>query len=313
MSTTPQLESAILESTSDAANLRPMQFGRRIAPYLFVLPILVISGCFIYYCIGFSVFASFTDWDGISAEMNFIGVKNFVDLFQDATFWTATRNNLVFLVATVTVQASVGLLLAVILKEKLPGSNFFKAAFFLPIAMTPVIIAAIFRILLDANFGSLNRTLNDLGLGFLAHPWLADPQWALVSVIVVNIFQWTGFSMVIYYSGLMSIPDDLYEAAKLDGANFWQTLFSVTIPSLRPTTNVLIILGIVGSLKTFDIVMLLTGGGPGRSTEFLNTFLYKTGFEQFNGGYSAAIGVMILVLAGALSVVQMKISAARAK
>ncbi len=313
MSTTPQLESAILESTSDAANLRPMQFGRRIAPYLFVLPILVISGCFIYYCIGFSVFASFTDWDGISAEMNFIGVKNFVDLFQDATFWTATRNNLVFLVATVTVQAGVGLLLAVILKEKLPGSNFFKAAFFLPIAMTPVIIAAIFRILLDANFGSLNRTLNDLGLGFLAHPWLADPQWALVSVIVVNIFQWTGFSMVIYYSGLMSIPDDLYEAAKLDGANFWQTLFSVTIPSLRPTTNVLIILGIVGSLKTFDIVMLLTGGGPGRSTEFLNTFLYKTGFEQFNGGYSAAIGVMILVLAGALSVVQMKISAARAK
>lgn len=312
MTTTPTLQRTAL-SASEELKRRPAKIGRRLTPYLYVLPILVISGCFIYYCIGFSVFASFTDWDGIGAEMNFIGVKNFVELFQDQTFWTATRNNLVFLVATVTVQAGVGLLLAVVLKEKLPGSNFFKAAFFLPIAMTPVIIAAIFRILLDANFGSLNTTLNDLGLGFMAQAWLGDPQWALVSVIVVNIFQWMGFSRVIYFSGLMSIPEELYEAATLDGANFWQTLFRVTIPSLRPTTNVLIILGIVGSLKTFDIVMLLTGGGPGRSTEFLNTFLYKTGFEQFNGGYSAAIGVMILILAVALSVVQMKISAARAK
>lgn len=312
MTTTPSLQRTRL-SASEEPQRRPANIGRRLTPYLYVLPILVISGCFIYYCIGFSLFASFTDWDGIGAEMNFIGVKNFVELFQDQTFWTATRNNLVFLIATVTVQAGVGLLLAVVLKEKLPGSNFFKAAFFLPIAMTPVIIAAIFRILLDANFGSLNTTLNDLGLGFMAQAWLGDPQWALVSVIVVNIFQWMGFSMVIYFSGLMSIPEELYEAAKLDGANFWQTLFRVTIPSLRPTTNVLIILGIVGSLKTFDIVMLLTGGGPGRSTEFLNTFLYKTGFEQFNGGYSAAIGVMILILAVALSVVQMKISAARAK
>lgn len=313
MTTTPSLQRTRLPASEELKGRPPARIGRRLTPYLYVLPILVISGCFIYYCIGFSLFASFTDWDGIGAEMNFIGVENFVELFQDQTFWTATRNNLVFLVATVTVQAGVGLLLAVVLKEKLPGSNFFKAAFFLPIAMTPVIIAAIFRILLDANFGSLNTTLNDLGLGFMAQAWLGDPQWALVSVIVVNIFQWMGFSMVIYFSGLMSIPDELYEAAKLDGANFWQTLFRVTIPSLRPTTNVLIILGIVGSLKTFDIVMLLTGGGPGRSTEFLNTFLYKTGFEQFNGGYSAAIGVMILILAVALSVVQMKISAARAK
>jgi raffinose/stachyose/melibiose transport system permease protein len=282
-----------------------------VRPYLYLLPLLVLSGLFIYYCIGFTVVASFTDWDGLSTDMNFVGFDNFAKLLSSETFWVATRNNLVFLVATVAVQAGIGLFLAVLLKERIPGRGFFKAAFFLPIAMTPVIVAAIFRILLDANFGSLNETLRQIGLGALAQPWLGDPQWALVSIIGVNIFQWMGFSMVIYYAGLMSIPDEIYEAAKLDGAGFWQTLFRITIPSLSGTTNVLIILGIVGSLKTFDIVMLLTGGGPGRSTEFLNTYLYKTGFEQFNGGGSAAIGVMILIFAVILSLVQAKLSNAR--
>jgi raffinose/stachyose/melibiose transport system permease protein len=282
-------------------------------PYLYLLPILALSGAFIYYCIGFSVYASLTDWDGLSPDMNFIGLGNFEKLLNDDTFWIAARNNLIFLVATVAIQAILGLLLAVILKEKLPGSAFFKAAFFLPIAMTPVIIAAIFRIMLDANFGNVNETLRDVGLGSLAQPWLSDPHWALVSIIGVNIFEWMGFSMVIYYAGLMSIPDEIYEAARMDGAGWWQTLFKITIPSLRGTTSALIVLGIVGSLKTFDIVMLLTGGGPGRSTEFLNTYLYKSGFQQFNGGYSAAIGVMVLAFAVVLSVTQLKISSLRDK
>ncbi|WEV65019.1 sugar ABC transporter permease [Bifidobacterium sp. ESL0764] len=278
-------------------------------PYLFILPLVVLSGFFIYYCIGFTVGTSFTDWDGLSHEMNFIGLKNYAKLLAPgAIFWTALKNNLIFLVVTVLVQAGLGLVIAVILKERLPGSNFFKAVFFMPIAMAPVIIAAIFRIIMDPNVGAINETLRFLHLDFLAQQWLGNPTIALYSICAINIFEWMGFSMIIYYAGLMSIPNDIYEAAKLDGCGFWNTLFRVTIPMLSGTTNTLIVLGIIGSLKTFDIVIQTTGGGPGRSTEFLNTYLYKVGIQQFNGGLSAAIGVMVLIIAVVLSIIQMAFS-----
>lgn len=281
---------------------------KHLQSYAYLAPILVVSGVFIYYCIGFTAYASFTDWDGISEVMNFVGLKNYIELFKSPRFWLSIKNNLIFMVATVVIQAALGMIIAVILKEKLRGSNGFKALFFLPISMAPVIIAAIFRIILDPNVGSLNQGLNKIGLGFLAQTWLGDPKWALISIIAVNIFQWMGFSMITYYAGLMSIPDEVYEAADMDGASFWQKFFRVTVPMLKGTTTVLFVLGIVGSLKTFDIVMLLTRGGPGYSTEFLNTYLYKTGIEQFNGGLSAAIGVMVLVIAFVLSIIQLKVS-----
>lgn len=231
----------------------------KLRPYLFIAPLVILSGVFIYYCIGF----------------------------------------------TVVIQAGLGLLLAVILKERLRGSSFFKAIFFMPIAMAPVIIAAIFRIIMDPNVGAINEALRFLHLDFLAQSWLGDPHIALYSICAINIFEWMGFSMIIYYAGLMSISDDIYEAAKIDGCGFWNTLFRITIPNLSGTTNTLILLGIVGSLKTFDIVIQTTGGGPGRSTEFLNTYLYKAGVQQFNGGLSAAVGVMVLIIAVMLSLIQL--------
>jgi raffinose/stachyose/melibiose transport system permease protein len=280
----------------------------RIIPYLYVFPIVVLSLLIIYYCIGFTLASSFTDWDGMSRSMRFIGLDNYIKLFQDRTFFTALRNNLIFFVGTIFPQAALGLLLAVLLKQKLPGSNIFKAIFFLPISMAPAIIAAIFRIILNPTLGELNNFLRFLHLDFLAVAWLGDPRFALLSIIVVNIFQWMGFSMITYYASLVALPDDVYEAAIVDGAGFWRTLFSITIPMLKSTTNVLIILGIVGSLKTFDIVMLLTKGGPGRSTAFLNTYLYENALNNFKGGYAASIGVMILFIALVMSCLQIMLS-----
>lgn len=296
-------------ATTGSGTVSSKSWRARIVPYLYVLPLLIVSGAFIYYCIGFTVVTSFMDWDGISSDMEFAGLKNFIKLLRPGSvFWTALKNNLIFMVVTVVVQAALGLILAVILKEKLPGSGIFKAIFFMPIAMAPVIIASIFRLIMDPNVGALNQALKAMHLDFLALQWLADPKVALFSICAVNIFEWMGFSMIIYYAGLMSIPDDVYEAAKIDGAGFWNTLFRITIPMLNSTTNTLILLGIVGSLKTFDIVIQLTGGGPGRSTEFLNTYLYKVGIQEFNGGLSSAIGVMILIIAVILSLVQMAIN-----
>lgn len=277
------------------------------AAYLFILPLILLSFVMIYYCIIRTVMTSFTDWNGMTDTMNFVGLKNYAKLVKDKTFWTAVVNNIIFFFGTVFVQAAVGFLLAVLLKKKLPGSNVFKAIYFMPIAMATSITTAIFKIIMDPTNGSLNNFLRAIHLDMFAVSWLGDKRYALLSVIIVNIFQWMGFSMITYYAGLMALPDDVYEAAQIDGAGFWRTTVSVTFPMLKGTTNVLLILGIVGSLKTFDIVKLLTAGGPGRSTTVLNTYLYEKAFKDFNAGGAAAIGVAILIIAMIMSFLQIKL------
>lgn len=274
--------------------------------YLYILPMIVLSFVLVYYCIIDTVVVSFTDWDGMTDVFHFVALKNYIKMFKDHVFWTSVVNNLIFFMGTVFIQALLGFVLAVLLKKKLPGSNVFKAIYFMPIAMATSIITAIFRIIMDPTNGALNQFLRAIHLNGFAVNWLGDPKIALVSVIIVNIFQWMGFSMITYYAGLMSLPDDVYEAAKIDGAGFWRTTFSVTLPMLKGTTNVLIILGIVGSLKTFDIVKLLTGGGPGRSTTVMNTYLYEKAFKDFNAGGAASIGVAILIIAMVMSFLQVK-------
>ena len=274
--------------------------------YLYILPMIVLSFVLVYYCIIDTVVVSFTDWDGMTDVFHFVALKNYIKMFKDHVFWTSVVNNLIFFVGTVFIQALLGFVLAVLLKKKLPGSNVFKAIYFMPIAMATSIITAIFRIIMDPTNGALNQFLRAIDLNGFAVNWLGDPKIGLVSVIIVNIFQWMGFSMITYYAGLMSLPDDVYEAAKIDGAGFWRTTFSVTLPMLKGTTNVLIILGIVGSLKTFDIVKLLTGGGPGRSTTVMNTYLYEKAFKDFNAGGAASIGVAILIIAMVMSFLQVK-------
>ena len=274
--------------------------------YLYILPMIVLSFVLVYYCIIDTVVVSFTDWDGMTDVFHFVALKNYIKMFKDHVFWTSVVNNLIFFVGTVFIQALLGFVLAVLLKKKLPGSNVFKAIYFMPIAMATSIITAIFRIIMDPTNGALNQFLRAIHLNGFAVNWLGDPKIALVSVIIVNIFQWMRFSMITYYAGLMSLPDDVYEAAKIDGAGFWRTTFSVTLPMLKGTTNVLIILGIVGSLKTFDIVKLLTGGGPGRSTTVMNTYLYEKAFKDFNAGGAASIGVAILIIAMVMSFLQVK-------
>jgi raffinose/stachyose/melibiose transport system permease protein len=278
----------------------------RLAPYLYVLPIVALSGIVLYFSIGFTFYASLTDWNGLS-RMNFVGLANYVELLGDRTFWIALTNTLIFLVATITIQAVIGLVVAVIAKERLPGSTFFKALFFLPIAMAPAIIATVFRYLLEANYGTLNETLRAAGL--LGQndsiQWLGA-DLGIWSMVIINVFQWMGFSMLIYYAALMAVPDDIYEAAALDGAGWWRELVSITIPAVRGTTNVLIVLGIVGALKTFDIVWLTTGGGPGTSNHFLSTFLYQERSDR-QAGYASAIGVVILIAAFVLSMIQLRL------
>jgi raffinose/stachyose/melibiose transport system permease protein len=282
-------------------------FGGRWAPYLYVAPVVILSGALLYFSIGFAAFASLTEWNGLR-RMEFVAFDNYVQLFQDRTFYIALMNTIKFMVATVALNCVLGLLIAVIAKEKLPGSNFFKAVFFLPIAMAPAIIATVFKYMFEANYGSVNETLRAMGL--LGQDdviqWLGA-DLGVWTIVIINTFSWMGFSMMVYFAGLMSIPEEINEAASIDGAGWWRRLFSITIPSLSGTTAVLVTLGIVGALKTFDLVWLTTQGGPGVSTQFLATFLY-TERQGREAGYSSAIGIVLLVIAFALSLVQIRLS-----
>lgn len=275
--------------------------------YIYISPLILLSFLLVYYCIINTVVISFTDWNGMSDSMNFIGLKNYSIMLKDKVFWKAVANNIVFFFGTVFVQGIIGFILAVLLKRKLPGTSIFKAIYFMPIAMATSIITAIFKIILDPTNGVLNNFLRAINLDMFAVSWLGDKRYALLAIIIVNVFQWMGFSMITYYAGLMSLPDDVYEAAKIDGAGFWRTTFSIIFPMVKGTTNVLLILGIVGSLKTFDIVKLLTAGGPGRSTTVLNTYLYEKAFNDFNAGGAASIGVAILIIAMVMACLQIKL------
>ena len=282
-------------------------FGGRWVPYLYVAPVVILSGALLYFSIGFAAFASLTEWNGLR-RMDFVAFDNYVQLFQDRTFYIALMNTIKFMVATVALNCVLGLLVAVIAKEKLPGSNFFKAVFFLPNAMAPAIIATVFKYMFEANYGSVNETLRAMGLlgqGDVIQ-WLGA-DLGVWTIVIINTFSWMGFSMMVYFAGLMSIPDEINEAASIDGAGWWRRLFSITIPSLSGTTAVLVTLGIVGALKTFDLVWLTTQGGPGVSTQFLATFLY-TERQGREAGYSSAIGIVLLVIAFALSLIQIRLS-----
>lgn len=279
----------------------------RWSTYLYILPIVILSGVMLYYSIGYTIYLSFQDWNGLDPEKTFVGLDNYKTLFSDHVFYKALTNNLLFFLITVGIQAALGLFLAVLLRNMGRSKAFFKSLFFLPVIMAPSIITAVFRIILDANVGSLNITLHTLHLGFLAQIWLGDPIFALGSVIGVNIFEWMGFSMMMYYAGVLAIPDEIYEAATIDGSGFWNTLLRITVPMLNGTTSTLIVLGIVGSLKTFDIVYLLTNSGPGISTAVLSTYLYKSSLEQFHFGLASAIGVVVLIVALLLSMIQLKL------
>ena len=278
--------------------------------YAFLFPILVLMGLFVVYGLFFVINISFYKWDGVDLEtMAFRGLRNYALLFSDSTFLLSILNAGIFLVVTVSIQMFLGLMAALLLRPRLWGHRFFKALFYIPVALSTTVIATTFAAFYEPNFGVLNSFFQGpvgqfFGLTGWARSWLGDPNTALGAIIFANIFQWMGAQMVFYISGLTTISDEIFEAAQIDGAGFWQTLRKVVWPSLWPTHTTVIILGMVGSIKTFDIVWLLTQGGPANATQFPATLLYQAVAQNFQAGYGASISVVMIALCIGLSAVQ---------
>lgn len=245
----------------------------------------------------YSFYFSLTDWNGFNFEYNFVGLDNFTRIFTDPLFGNAIKNTLIWIVAALTLPTLGGLLLALALQEKVRGARLYKSLFYLPICLSLAVVGQIWIWIYQPRWGLLNVTLNSIGLEDLSRAWLARPETALGAVIVAWTWQQVGLAMVIFLAGLTSIPRDLTEAASIDGANYRQTLRYVVIPLLLPSTIIVVALAVINSLKSFDIVYIMTGGGPFHSSDTLAIFMYNESFKKYYMGYGSAIAVVLFLIA----------------
>ncbi len=243
----------------------------------------------------------FTDWNvNFFNEINFTGIDNFKLLFSESIFWMSIRNSFYFAFVTTLAQNFLGFILAVILTGKMKLRNFYRSVFFLPSTLSTMVVAIVFISIFDPGKGIINETLRFVGLGAAAKPWLVDSRFAMNCVCLMNIWQWTGLSVVIYIAGLQTIPKEYYESANIDGATYLQKIKNIIIPLLMPSIINNILLAIIGGLKVFGQVYALTGGGPADSTQVFGTLIFKN-FAQGLYGYSSAIGLVFTITVCLLS------------
>lgn len=247
---------------------------------------------------------SFTDWtflQGIN-NLNFIGFDNYKKLMTDEKFIQSIINN-IWLIASVPLTMLFALFLAIVINKNVYFKSFFKVIYFMPYISSIVAVAIVFQLLFHPSYGPINELLMMLGIDDPPR-WLADSNWALVSVIIITIWTSIGFSLIVYLAALQNISAELYEAANIDGANAWNKFVHITIPMLAPTNFFLLITGIIGSFKAFELIVVLTGGGPGGSTSVIVYYLYEQAFEYLRSGYASAISILLLILLLFITVIQ---------
>lgn len=266
------------------------------APYLFVLPAFMLYLVFVGVPILQVVFYSFLGWDGGSIE-GFAGLANYARLLQDGIFWVALGHNLIWVVLTLAFPLTVGLILAALLAEASPFSvRVLSAIYFLPRTIPLVVAGIIWGWIYNPIFGLANWLLQLVGLGQFAGAWLAEPETALLSLNLVGAWTFFGFCVVIYLSTIQSLDPALYESAQLDGASWWQRFRFITAPLLKSTTLFLGLYAAIEAMRFFDLVWVMTGGGPGYETEVLTTHIYKTFFLVGDFGYASSLSVVLLTL-----------------
>ncbi len=285
---------------------------RNITKTLFLIPALII--CLVFMVIpGIMEFIlSLTDWNGISAEYSVIGLRNFKQIFSDRVFYLAVRNTLVYSFLVVILQHTVSLAMAVIINRGIKGERFYKTVLFIPCLLSTIVVGLAFNFIYNPVSGQLNFFLGKLGLVALAKTnWLGDPKIALFSIIAVSVWQYVGYCMIIYIAGLKGIPKEIIEAAGVDGASNWHMFRHIEFPSIAPAFTINTVLSIIGTLKAFEVVYAMTGGGPGNSTDVIATYVYKVGFTSSRMGYGTAVSLILFLLIVAISFIQVKILKAR--
>ncbi len=293
---------------------RSTSLWRRIAAkrwsYLYLAPMLVLVAVFTIYPLFASLGYTFYKWNGIGDPTVFVGFQNFLQVMHDPIFWGSFQHTFIYMLILVPIQLTLALILALVLNNpKLRFAAFYRSVYFLPVVTSPAVIGVIFQLIL-ANFGdSIDKLLAALHITTQQIDWLGDPRFALGCIIGIGIWNTLGYNLVYFLAGLQTIPTELYEAAKIDGANAFHRFTQVTVPMLRPIGLVIVILAVLGSLQVFDLVQVLTQGGPYFATEVVNTYIYHQAFGNGginytdpNIGFASAAsffyGIILMLLAG---------------
>jgi multiple sugar transport system permease protein/raffinose/stachyose/melibiose transport system permease protein len=287
--------------------------SQRVAGYLFVLPTLALFLAFVGWPIVQTIYLSLTRWTGFGNK-TFVGLENYSRMLEDPVARHALVVTLVFTAATTVVQTALGLVIAVLVNQVWRQVGVVvRTILFIPGIVSFVVSGVLWKLIYDPNVGTLNRLLGSLGLESLQHTWLADRATVLPAIIVVAIWGGIGMNMLIFFAGIQGIDPGLYEAAEVDGANALQRFFNVTVPSLRVVTGIVVSLGLLNGFKIFDIIFVMTGGGPNHATEVFGTYLYSLAFGSTSGslpqfGYASAFSVVVMIMCILAVMAQMAIT-----
>lgn len=282
-----------------------MKRRKAYTPYLFLLPALAFMGVFLFYPIVDVFRLSFTNYNMIT-EAQLVGLDNYNQLFNDPLFWKTLKNSFIYLIGVVPILVIAPIFLAILVNNKLKGIKWFRAAYYIPVVTSMVVVGIMWKWLYQGN-GILNYILQSVGIINNQINWLTDPDIALYSVMAVTVWKGLGYYMVIYLSGLQSIPQELYEVSEIDGASWWQKHIHVTIPLLRPSIMLVTILSSIAAMKVFTEVYVMTKGGPLNSSKTLVYYIYQMAFENLNLGYAAAMGFVLFIIIFILSFFNIKL------
>ncbi|WNQ10161.1 sugar ABC transporter permease [Paenibacillus aurantius] len=260
-----------------------------------LLPSVVIYALFVFVPVIWSAYYGFFNWKGIGAA-KFIGFDNYVEVFKDPIFWRALKNNIIFVLASVLGQVPLALILAILLHKNSLLQRFLRSAVFMPMVLSAVVIGMIWQYIYHPQIGILNFLLDRLGLASWKLQWLSDSKIAIFSLIPPLIWSFVGLYLIIFISAFQNIPGDIHDAAKIDGATGARKMVSIILPMIWSTVQVAIVLCISGSLKSFDLVYIMTKGGPAHSTELLATYMYNSTFTSYRYGYGSAISTSIIAI-----------------
>lgn len=269
----------------------------RLEIVLFVAPALVLFLLFAVWPIIRAVQFSFYRWKGFGPLVDFVGLRNYISVLANEVFQGALTHNLIIVVASILIQLPLGLGIALLLNRRIRFRGALRTIIFVPYVLAEVIAGVVWFQLLQPNYGVADTILGKIGLSGPEQGWLGDPDWALFTVFVVLTWKYIGLAVLLFLAGLQSVPEELYEAAQIDGASWWQVQRKITIPLLGPTIRIWAFLSMIGSLQQFDMVWILTGGGPANATTTMATFLVTEGTKRQNYGIASAASVILFVVA----------------
>jgi len=280
-----------VEKRKAASNDRWKKTGLVI---LFVFPALFFYGTFNLLGIARTFYYSTMNWKGISANKSFIGLANYIAVAQDLNFWNALKNNMILVAVSMFIQMPGALLLALLINSKIRFTKFFRTVFFMPMLLSTVATGIMWILFYDPNFGLLAKLVKALHIPISTA--FLQGNTALPSILMVICWQFIPYYMIIFKAGLTNVPEELYEAARIDGANPWQCFINITLPLLIPTIRTSAVLQLVGSLKYFDLFYVMMGGAPNANTELMATYMYKKGFTEFQMGYASTIAAYMFII-----------------